>query len=280
MSNLAICWALISWRLSAYRRFWTNASVSRSRRSAKFSMTRRKKRRNRDSTADYTSSSLTNWMRYARVASTPSEAQEWEINSQSAASQDWLRRAAKQCSRHMDDQPARHDWWSTSPTCSDGNSCGDRLARRTGRPQILEIHTKKMRHFKLINSDVDPAELAAVTKYFSGAELKELVRAAQSLKLTRLNQSSANGAFDTSAMKKHLVTRNDFLRALNNDIKPTLTASSQKLENFITQGIINWGPPVSAILEETTVQTKRVRFSKVCGVFSLFLWGPLYCRNK
>lgn len=59
------------------------------------------------------------------------------------------------------------------------------LPDENGRVQILNIHTAKMREFKLLSADVDVKELAAETKNFSGAELEGLVRAAQSTAMNR-----------------------------------------------------------------------------------------------
>ena len=46
-----------------------------------------------------------------------------------------------------------------------------------GRVQILNIHTAQMRKFEKLANDVDLNELAALTRNFSGDELKGLVRA-------------------------------------------------------------------------------------------------------
>lgn len=60
------------------------------------------------------------------------------------------------------------------------------LADESGRLQILNIHTARMRQYNKIAPDVDLGELAAKTKNFSGAELEGLVRAAQSSAMNRL----------------------------------------------------------------------------------------------
>ncbi len=54
-----------------------------------------------------------------------------------------------------------------------------------GRLQILNIHTSKMKNNGVMASDVDIAELAAVTKNFSGAEIGGLVKSATSFAFNR-----------------------------------------------------------------------------------------------
>ena len=59
------------------------------------------------------------------------------------------------------------------------------LPDRKGRTQIFNIHTARMRAEELLATDVDIDTLAEVTGNYSGAEIKELVGAAQSHALAR-----------------------------------------------------------------------------------------------
>ena len=59
------------------------------------------------------------------------------------------------------------------------------LPDENGRLHILNIHTSKMREYGKIDKNVDLAELAALSKNFSGAEIEGLVRAAQSCAMNR-----------------------------------------------------------------------------------------------
>jgi len=54
-----------------------------------------------------------------------------------------------------------------------------------GRLQILNIHTNKMKTNGVMGADVDVAELAAVTKNFSGAEIGGLIKSATSFAMNR-----------------------------------------------------------------------------------------------
>ena len=93
------------------------------------------------------------------------------------------------------------------------------LPKEKGRTQILHIHTRKMVAYKKMGPDVDIAELAGITKNFSGAELEGLVRAAQSCALNRLVKADSKVEVDVNAAEKLLVGRSDFMHAMENDVK-------------------------------------------------------------
>ena len=90
----------------------------------------------------------------------------------------------------------------------------------TGRVQILNIHTRKMKSNGKLANDFDVHEFAALTKNFSGAEIEGLVRAAQSCALNRLVKASSKvSLFKMKLLNKNtrfmIITKlNCFVRAL------------------------------------------------------------------
>lgn len=56
------------------------------------------------------------------------------------------------------------------------------------------------------------------------------------------------------------MTRSDFLNALENDIKPAFGTAQETLQMMLTRGIINWGSPVTHILEDGMLLIQQVNF--------------------
>ena len=148
------------------------------------------------------------------------------------------------------------------------------LPNEEGRVQILNIHTSKMKQYKKLAPNVDIGELATLTKNFSGAEIEGLVRAAQSTAMNRLVKATNKVELDPQAFDKLLVTREDFLHALENDIKPAFGTSQEAIERLICNGIICWDPVVNSILEDGRLFMQQVKSSQgTRGIVSILLEG-------
>ncbi|XP_055343675.1 vesicle-fusing ATPase 1-like [Paramacrobiotus metropolitanus] len=142
-----------------------------------------------------------------------------------------------------------------------------------GRVQILNIHTARMREQNNLGPDVDIKELAEKTKNFSGAELEGLVRAAQSVAMNRLVKVGQKALVDEDALDKFKVNRNDFLHALEHDIKPAFGLNEEVLDRYIKNGIIVYDDSVTAVLELGNLYIQTVKASSREGLISLLLEG-------
>uniref|UniRef100_A0A4W5PKW8 Vesicle-fusing ATPase n=2 Tax=Hucho hucho TaxID=62062 RepID=A0A4W5PKW8_9TELE len=148
------------------------------------------------------------------------------------------------------------------------------LPDEKGRVQILNIHTAKMRQFNLLGRDVDVSELAAETKNYSGAELEGLVRAAQSTAMNRHIKASATVEVDLEKAVNLQVHRDDFLASLDNDIKPAFGTNSEDYASYIMNGIIKWGDPVTAVLDDGELLVQQTKNSDRTPLVSVLLEGP------
>ncbi|ESP04291.1 hypothetical protein LOTGIDRAFT_207527 [Lottia gigantea] len=142
-----------------------------------------------------------------------------------------------------------------------------------GRVQILTIHTETMRENNKLNPDVDIKELAGLTKNFSGAEIEGLVRAAQSTAMNRLIKASSTVEVDTSAVEQLLVSRVDFMHALQNDVKSAFGSSKEQLEELLANGIISWGEPVKRVLEDGDLAVAQTKSSDKTPLVTMLLEG-------
>jgi vesicle-fusing ATPase len=141
-----------------------------------------------------------------------------------------------------------------------------------GRSQILKIHTQKMRENNVMDRDVDLAELAHLTKNFSGAEINGLVKSATSFAFNRhVKVGTMAGISDDIDQMK--VNRQDFHDALD-EVKPAFGVSEAELEKCLHGGIIQYSPFIDNILAEGQLFVEQVRKPDSTPLFSVLLHGP------
>lgn len=142
-----------------------------------------------------------------------------------------------------------------------------------GRHQILMIHTTSLRKYNKLANDVDLKELSKLTSNFSGAELEGLVRAAESTAINKLVKASTKAEVDPDIYNKLAVNREDFMIALDSDIKPAFGTSAEEIGSLIRNGIIHWGPFVENFLAECRTFIQQVRNPNTSITLSILLEG-------
>lgn len=145
------------------------------------------------------------------------------------------------------------------------------LPDEAGRQQILKIHTTKMRNNGIMASDVDLAELARLTRNFSGAEIAGLVKSATSFAVQRHIKGGSAAALkdDIQDMK---ITMADFMNGLN-EVQPLFGANEDELTRCIRNGIIHFSPHINRILEDGQFSVDQVRTNNT-PLLTVLLHGP------
>ncbi|KAK9472227.1 P-loop containing nucleoside triphosphate hydrolase protein [Dipodascopsis tothii] len=146
------------------------------------------------------------------------------------------------------------------------------LPDESGRKQILMIHTNKMRANKVMATDVDVEELAAMTKNFSGAEIEGLVKSASSFAFNRHIKVGTTAGV-SSDIDKLQVNRQDFINALG-EVQPAFGVNEEELETLLRNGIVNYSPHIEAILDEGKLFIEQVKTSERTPLVSVLLYGP------
>lgn len=146
------------------------------------------------------------------------------------------------------------------------------LPDEQGRFDILKIKTAKMKEHNKLDRDVDLAEIASLTKNFSGAELEGLVKASSSSALKRYIHLGNKIEVDPNAIDKLKVTRSDFIYSLENDLKPAFGTSDEDLSKFIERGIINWGA-TRELVEKGLMFVKQARSPETSSRLCILLEG-------
>ncbi|XJO78664.1 hypothetical protein BDV3_003069 [Batrachochytrium dendrobatidis] len=146
------------------------------------------------------------------------------------------------------------------------------LPDEKGRLQILNVHTSKMRTNNLLDLSVDVAELAALTKNFSGAEIAGLIKSASSFAFNRHIKigDQAQVAQDYDKIK---VCRDDFLHAIE-EVRPAFGVSEAELQQCVMNGIVNFSPNIERILADGQLVIEQVKNSQRTPLVSVLLHGP------
>ncbi|KAF5574726.1 vesicle-fusing ATPase [Fusarium pseudoanthophilum] len=121
------------------------------------------------------------------------------------------------------------------------------LPDEEGRFGIIKIHTSKFVKNDILDHDVDLAELARLTKNYSGAEIAGLVKAAAASAFSR--HTDANQITVTKDIEHMKVKWSDFLLALS-EVRPAYGASDTDLEAVLHSEIIHYSPDIQNILND------------------------------
>ncbi|GAA5849414.1 hypothetical protein JCM9279_000898 [Rhodotorula babjevae] len=141
-----------------------------------------------------------------------------------------------------------------------------------GRVQILTIHTSKMRQNGVMGPDVDVAELASLTKNFSGAELGGLVKSATSFAFNRHVKVGTLAALSDDIDQMQVV-REDFLHALD-EVQPAFGVNEEELAAVVQNGIVRFDHHIEDILRDGHLFVDQVRTSARTPLVSVLLHGP------
>ncbi|KAI8608904.1 P-loop containing nucleoside triphosphate hydrolase protein [Chytriomyces sp. MP71] len=146
------------------------------------------------------------------------------------------------------------------------------LPDESGRVQILNVHTAKMKANNLLDMDVNIEELAQLTKNFSGAEIAGLIKAATSWSFNRhVKVGSVAGVSEDYDKLK--VSRDDFLGALE-EVRPSFGVAEAELQRCVSNGIIRFGDHIERILSDGQLFVDQVRNSDRTPLVSCLLHGP------
>lgn len=144
------------------------------------------------------------------------------------------------------------------------------LPDESGRLQILQIHTNKMKENSFLAPDVNLQELAARTKNYSGAELEGVVKSAVSYALNR--QLSLDDLSKPVEEENIKVTMDDFLNALH-EVIPAFGASTDDLERCRLHGMVECGDRHKHIYQRAMLLVEQVKVSKGSPLVTCLLEG-------
>jgi vesicle-fusing ATPase len=147
------------------------------------------------------------------------------------------------------------------------------LPDEKGRKDILLIHTKSLKENNFLAKDVDFDELSILTKNFTGAELEGLCNSAKSFALSRHTKSGTVAQIDYDSINNFIISRNDFLLALN-EVKPAFGTDEEDLTLAAPHGIVEYSPRIKQIFDRGQSFIDEVRTSETDSLVSVLLHGP------
>ena len=147
------------------------------------------------------------------------------------------------------------------------------LPDQEGRLEILKIHTLAMQKSNRLDNSVDLAEIATLSRNFTGAELCGLIRSATSFALARTVKVGERGdtRIDDSAIDTLKLTRQDFLQAFT-EVKAANGISEAEFALCAPFGYIAYSPLTDDILSEAAMAVRQVQSGKT-SLYSLLLYG-------
>jgi hypothetical protein len=78
---------------------------------------------------------------------------------------------------------------------------------------------------------------------------------------------------DPDAIEKLKIMRDDFMYALEHDVKPAFGHAAEQIEQYLRYGILSWGDPVTRILEDGDLLIQQARSEDSRGLVSVLLEG-------
>jgi len=150
------------------------------------------------------------------------------------------------------------------------------LPDEVGRLQIFRIHTRTMKDNGLLGESVDLAQLAKMSKNYSGAEIEGVVKSAAGFSLFEGTSMSSIQPLKDVVSTSRKVEMRHFLQAIE-EVKPQFGVDTDELGNAIRNGIINYGPEFTKVWDLCNTFIEQVRSSPNTPLFSVLIEGPKGC---
>ncbi len=152
------------------------------------------------------------------------------------------------------------------------------LPDKSGRSQILNIHTKQMYKTNRISPDVNLDILAENTKNFSGAEIEALVKSAASYALYSsiniTNDQNELNKLQEQTLKSNIVVQTNHFDLALKEIKPAFGVDAKELESFLTGELYDYGKKFKQVCSTIRKFFDNVQNKEHLKFDSVLLCGP------